>query len=214
MISALRNPTAVELGPGYAQRDQHCRRRSEGERRQSIWPSTAFSFYSVKSKIVYTLLRILSLLVGDSLAIYEKADNLLDSRKWLFRQYVSPMGRKVIEDWRKDMSDASFRSDFDTFLRRLAKMESWPGGFIDSIKGKPNKRLTELRWTSGKIEHRIVGYQVEDTNGRHQYLMLIGCTHKGRVYTPANALTSAVDRRTRLIAGEATSSEYQLIADR
>jgi hypothetical protein len=150
---------------------------------------------------------------GRSLAIYEKNDMVV--RKWNFRQYVSPYPneRPAIDDWRKKLPQGPFKTDLDQFLRTLAKMATWPSGHLDSLKGKQNKGLTELRWTSGKIEHRIIGYQIADSGDRSCYLMLLGCTHKGRVYTPAEAISTAQDRRNLIQTGRATTSEYLLVSD-
>ena len=132
--------------------------------------------------------------------------------KWRLLQYVSPApaGRKAIEDWRKSLPVGSPRADLDAFLRVMAKKMEWSYPDIGSLKGKKYKGLSELRWRSGNVPYRIIGYTSED----HVYVMLIGCTHNGRKYDPPDALQSAVDRNNRVSKREATTCEYPLLTDR
>ena len=80
-------------------------------------------------------------------------------------------------DWRKSLSPAR-RAIFDTFLDRIAKMKNWPSGICDPLKG--HSGCWELRWTAEKVEHRVFGYY----GGPSLFVMLVGCTHKGRIYDP------------------------------
>jgi hypothetical protein len=137
------------------------------------------------------------------LRVYEKADTV---SKWKFAQYVSPHGRHAIEDWRKTLPVGPQRADMDTFLRMLAKMSAWNYPQIKDIQGARYKGLTELRWRSGGVQHRLVGYQT----GEHDYLLLIGCTHKDRRYDPPDAFDTAVERRNWVKCGKATTCEYNL----
>jgi hypothetical protein len=148
------------------------------------------------------------------LETYEKHDNVVPW-KWALKQYESQNGRKAINDWRRNLPQGPFRARLDAFLKMLAKMDEWNPPHIKAIQGQENAGLSELRWTAGKTEHRIVGYRLEDNaEGVHRYLMLIGCTHKQRNYIPPEALKSARTRRNEIRKGTATISEYQLIADR
>jgi hypothetical protein len=112
------------------------------------------------------------------------------------------------------MPQGSFKADLDTFLRMLAKTADWEPPHVTALTGKQNSGLTELRWTSGKIEHRIIGYRLPDEGQVRRYLMLIGCTHKGGVYAPPDAIATARTRRELLKMNRATTSEYPLIANR
>jgi hypothetical protein len=148
------------------------------------------------------------------LETYEKADNVVQW-KWDLKQYESQNGRKAIDDWRRNLPQGPFRAALDTFLRTMAKIDEWKPPHIKALQGKENAGLSELRWTSGKIEHRIIGHRLDDTKAdTHQYLMLIGCTHKQRNYIPPEALESARTRRSEIQQGVAAISEYHLIADR
>jgi hypothetical protein len=122
---------------------------------------------------------------------------------WTFQQFRSANGRDAILDWRKGLSPAR-RAIFDVFIDRIAKMKSWPSGICDPIRGHSGYR--ELRWTAEKVEHRIFGYY----GGPSLFVMLIGCTHKGKVYDPASAFQTMEDRRGKLKAGEGALSIYEL----
>jgi hypothetical protein len=124
--------------------------------------------------------------------------------RWRFEQFTSAAERKAIDDWRRNVLSPARRAIFDTFLKRLAKMESWPTGICDPLKGYPGK--WELRWTAEKVEHRIFGYY----GGPQVFVMLIGCTHKGKIYDPRGAFETMVDRARKLQTGEGTPSEYAL----
>jgi hypothetical protein len=113
---------------------------------------------------------------------------------------VSLSGRKVMDDWRRGLQIGP-RVALDTFLKNMAKRAEW---------GSPEKGLTELRWVSGNVQHRVIGYG----SGDHEYTMLIGCTHKDKRYSPTNALSTAVDRRSHLQRGDAQTDEYELPTDR
>jgi hypothetical protein len=124
--------------------------------------------------------------------------------RWRFEQFTSAAGRKVISDWRRNVLSPARRAIFDTFLDRIAKMESWPTGICNPLKGY-SKRW-ELRWTAERVEHRIFGYY----GGSQVFVMLIGCTHKGKIYDPPGAFQIMVDRSRKLQTGEGTLTEYAL----
>ena len=126
--------------------------------------------------------------------------------KWRLEQYQG--SRNAIEDWRKGL-DPQARSDADTFLKNMAKSTEWSYPDIQGLRGKKYRGLTELRWVAGNVQHRIIGYQIDD----HRYLMLIGCTHKQQRYKPTECLDTAVDRRKNIERGDASYCEYPLLTD-
>ena len=142
------------------------------------------------------------------MSLYEKYDSLI---QWTFFQYVSPNGRKAINDWRKSMPQGEFRADLDYFLRQLAKKTKWEYPDIDTLKGEYLKGLTELRWKSGGIPHRLFGYQL----GEFEYLLLIGCTHGDKnKYDPVDARETAARRRDAIQRNEASYDQYPLISSK
>ncbi len=97
----------------------------------------------------------------------------------------------------------------DGFLSIMVKMDDWtPPDF------KPMRRelrgFHELRWKAGGVQHRIIGR----LTGDRTFLMLIGCTHKGTVYTPPNALETAIERDRLVRTQGATTSEYEILSGR
>jgi hypothetical protein len=79
--------------------------------------------------------------------------------KWRLLQYVSPMGRAALEDWRKSLPIGAPRADLDHFLKLMAKSAVWEYPDIDTLKSERYAGLTELRWKSGRKPHRIFGYE-------------------------------------------------------
>ena len=130
--------------------------------------------------------------------------------RWKLNQYVSPSGRKSIDDRRKDLPVGAPRADMDVFLKFMVKALEWEYPDIDSLKGDRFAGLTELRWKSGRVPHRIFGYKTGD----FEYLMLIGCTHNGKKYSPVDAMETARTRKIQIENGEASTCEYRLITDR
>lgn len=66
-------------------------------------------------------------------------------------------------------------------------------------------KLGELRWDSEKTEQRLVGFLKGGT-----FFALMGCTHKGKIYTPTDALDEAQRRKDRIDAGTARTVPYDL----
>jgi hypothetical protein len=123
---------------------------------------------------------------------------------WRFWQFRSVNGRESISDWRKGLSPAR-RAALDHFLDRIAKMPEWPSGICNPIRGHPG--CWELRWPAEKVEHRILGYY----NGALCFVMLVGCTHKGKVYDPPSAFETMKDRKSKIDRKEGALSCYELV---
>jgi hypothetical protein len=66
--------------------------------------------------------------------------------------------------------------------------------------------LAELRWQSGGVQYRILGRRI----GKNEFLMLVGCTHKQRIYDPPEAFKTAKRRLDEISKKEASYSEYKL----
>lgn len=137
---------------------------------------------------------------------YENSDII---PKWRLYQYVSPVGRLAIVDWRKSLPIGQPRADLDTFLRDMAKKAIWEPPDIEPLHGAPYQGLSELRWKSGRLPHRIFGYQPAP----NEYVMLIGCTHRG-TYDPPNVFDTVIVRRRQIQNREASIAKYELILNR
>jgi hypothetical protein len=129
--------------------------------------------------------------------------------KWKLYQYVSQNGRRAIDDWRRSLPIGQPRADLDTFLRDMVKKDKWEPPDIEALHGGLYQGLTELRWRSGRLPHRIFGCELGD----HEYLMLIGCTHRD-TYDPPGALDTVLVRRRQIQDNEACFDEYRLILNR
>jgi phage-related protein len=110
---------------------------------------------------------------------------------WQFMDYISPQGRNMIGHWYDGLLSRE-RTDFDSFIRILAKTREWRYPDFKWLKGRRFRGLGEIRFESEKKAHRVIGYF--NLNSR-QFVMLIGCFHKQNIYTPANALETAVRRK-------------------
>lgn len=132
--------------------------------------------------------------------VYEKNDN---SVVWKLLQYVSPSGRRTIDDWRASLSIPR-QADCDVFLRNLVKMARWQRPDISGLSGKHLAGFYELRWRSQNVPHRIGGYF--SVNG--VFVMLIGWTHNAKKYDPPTALELLISREKQLRREEATIDEF------
>ena len=122
---------------------------------------------------------------------------------WSFEEFQSPSGRNSISDWRRGLSPAR-RAVMDVFFDRIAKMEKWPTGMCDPIRGH-HPGCWELRWVAEKVQHRIFGYY----SGDRLFVMLIGCTHKQQVYDPPEAFQTLKDRKRKISQGEGAAVRYE-----
>ena len=127
--------------------------------------------------------------------------------------YVSPAGRDKIEDWYARLSTQE-RADTDEFLMVMRRIPATDWRMphyrpkLAGIKGsdaRKAKGLGELRWSSEKKEHRLLGFFWAGG-----WCAVIGCTHKQRVYSPRDALVTAALRKDEVQRGEAITTEYDL----
>ena len=109
--------------------------------------------------------------------------------------YVSPAGNNKIADWYGTLSIQE-RADTDEFIKNMRKTREWTmPDYRPRLKGYGN--LGELRWQSGKRQHRLIGYLRGGA-----FFALIGCTHKQRAYNPADALETAEKRKREVESGQ------------
>lgn len=119
------------------------------------------------------------------------------------RCYRSPAGNNKIKDWYSGLSSQE-RADADEFIKDMRKTQEWKMPcYRPKLQGY--KSLGELRWTSGNKEHRLIGYLKAGT-----FFAMIGCTHKGNVYDPSDALDTADRRKSQGEDKKADTIEYDL----
>jgi hypothetical protein len=128
---------------------------------------------------------------------------------WSFWDYVSPGGNNLIEEWRIGLSEES-RELFDDLLKNIRNTSNhlnWIG-FKGFVKRKRD-RVWELQFFSDGRQHRVLGDFAE---GRRA-LLLIGCYHKSKVYTPQDALDQAFKRKALAASGEASYHAREIRTD-
>jgi hypothetical protein len=130
--------------------------------------------------------------------------------KWSFFDCVVD-GRNVIEEWYQGLSeDAQFT--FDALLKNQQKVESvlgWTG--FKYLQGKPKEeRIWQLDFIADKRQYRLLGVFGQ---ARRNAVMLLGCYHKGPVYTPQDSLEMARKRAKALREGKAATHERKIKSD-
>ena len=120
--------------------------------------------------------------------------------EWSYWDFTQPSGNNPIEDWYQGLSDEG-RLLFDGLLKLNHKTPlpiHW-SGLKRFLKGKPGEQqIWELQFydQSQKTTYRILGMF---GSARKQAILLIGCYHKGSVYTPPDCLETAV-KRAKMVA--------------
>jgi hypothetical protein len=119
------------------------------------------------------------------------------------RCYVSQAGNNKIADWYEDLS-VQERADTDEFLKNMRKTREWvKPSYRPRLTGY--KELGELRWSSEKKQHRLIGFFADGV-----WYALVGCTHKQNVYNPHDALATAKKYMGQIKRKEAGSVAYDL----
>lgn len=133
------------------------------------------------------------------------------ARHWLFFDYVEGANNPIEKWYQEELSDEG-RLVFEELLKNTQKIEShlqW-GGF-KYLKGEPRKeRIWQLDFIADKKQYRLLGVFGEV---RKQAVVLIGCYHKGDIYTPRKALETACKRAKALRERRATTFERKVKVD-
>ena len=128
----------------------------------------------------------------------------MDAWRTPIRCYVSPAENNKIADWYAGLTTQE-KAAADEFLKDMRKTSDWKmPNYRPNLKGL--KGIGELRWQVGKRQHRLLGFFESGA-----WIALIGCTHKQRVYTSANALETAKRCMSEGKSGQALPTvEYDL----
>ena len=135
--------------------------------------------------------------------------------EWLtqIRCYVSPAPalKNKIADWYAGLSKPE-RADVDAFLQFMRKTRDWQMPHYrpqlrpaKGVKASQMSGLGELRWSSAKKQHRLLGF----FEGGVWYAVL-GCLHKQSIYDPADALATAAKRKNEIQKEKGKTVEYDL----
>lgn len=145
------------------------------------------------------------------LEISYKSDIIKSVLYWSFHDYLEG-GQDPIEDWYDSGLSDGGRYRFDNLLKNMAKTKShlqW-GGF-KFLKGEPKKyHIWQLDFIADGRQYRTLGVF---GSVRRQAVLLVGCYHKGKVYTPPNALEIACTRASKLKNNQAETIERKIKYD-
>ncbi|MFI5117639.1 MAG: hypothetical protein ACHP8B_13190, partial [Terriglobales bacterium] len=102
-------------------------------------------------------------------------------RFWSFFDYVEGDWNPIEEWYQKELLEEG-KAVFDALLKNTHKTENhlhW-GGF-KYLKGEPKKeRIWQLDFVADKRQYRLLGVF---SSIRKQAVLMVGCYHKGDVYT-------------------------------
>lgn len=125
---------------------------------------------------------------------------------WRFSTYVSPSGRRDIQDTINRYDD----HDSAQFSRAVAHLAVSPKNQWQEPQAKKltnENPLYEVRYKANFCATRALGYFIED--GRSFIITLI-CTHKQNVYKPHDAFKTAKDRIKQIDSGIAKAIPLQI----
>lgn len=116
-----------------------------------------------------------------------------------------------IQTWYQEELSPEGQENFEALLKNTSKIENhlqW-GGF-KLLKGEPRReRIWQLDFIADKKQYRLLGVF---RPGR-QAVLVVGCYHKGKVYTPKDAIETACKRAKALREGRATIVERPIRHD-
>lgn len=130
---------------------------------------------------------------------------------WRFYGIRYSNGNQPLDDWyRNDLSDAAKFALVDALkdAKKIDDLTDWLC-FKRRMKGKLAKcKVFEIRFRCGdKREYRLLGVVGPE---RKQVIFLMGCYHKGGVYTPADALKTTLKRAGDLQEKKVTTYERKI----
>jgi phage-related protein len=124
-------------------------------------------------------------------------------RLWEFFEYVTENGRKVISDWVKKDIEKKAEIRFHVTLQYLSVSEK--ALWIRPEYSPLGSEISEIRFDSNKLEHRVFGFFLSDIN---HFVMVVGATKKGKTYKPADAINTAKQRKKEIVSQRGRLNEY------
>ena len=141
---------------------------------------------------------------------HKKVISFPEPKHWSFFDYVDGGGNRI-KEWYSGLS-LEAKDRFDALLKNTRKITNhlqW-GGF-KFLKGKPKEeRIWQLDFIADGKQYRLLGVF---GGVRKKAVILLGCFHKGVIYTPQNALETVCRRAKELREGRATSHEREVQDD-
>lgn len=130
---------------------------------------------------------------------HKKVIQFSEPQLWTFWDFVYLSGSNPIGDWYACLSEGA-QYLFDALLKDMRKTANhldW-GAFKGFLKGvAKNHKIWELGFLADGKQYRVFCIFSEGK----KVTLLVGCYHKQRVYTPANAIETAI-KRSKLLAEE------------
>ena len=133
-------------------------------------------------------------------------------KRWSFKDYLTPAGTNVIAQWyRKELSPQE-QADMDALLETLEKTEVWPHDNFRALSGAKYAGLWEIRWWGDqRVPLRLIGYLDRD---KKEFMLLMGCNHKGKIYKPPGAIDTALTRWKQLTnEGQGGNCDHEIQID-
>jgi len=116
------------------------------------------------------------------------------------RELVGGNGRGVISGWLVSYPGARAR-----FRIRVKGLRSIPRSDWNIKQFRPlGGGIFEIKWESDKKQWRALGFDHEG-----YFLLVLGCTHKGNVYVPADCIATAKKRKAEATSGEWGTADYE-----
>ena len=111
----------------------------------------------------------------------------------------------MIEIWSQGLPTEA-RADFDWVIRELAGTEDWRDRRdFKPLRGK-HAHFAEIRFKTNNVQYRPVGR----FRPNREFVLLIGCSKKQKVFTPPDAFDQAVKRWGWLQQGRGSLCEHFL----
>jgi hypothetical protein len=133
------------------------------------------------------------------------------STVWLFEDFVHPNGSNPIQEWLNQQSD-EVQEMFNSVLKNMRDTEQhidWVS-WRRFLQGEARKhRIWEIGFQAEGRQYRVMGVFA----GRKLVILLAGCYHKGKVYTPHDAIDSAIKSTRALKEGAGKTSARQVRID-
>ena len=126
---------------------------------------------------------------------------------WVFLDYMSPAGTNLIKKWSRKALTIQGRSDLEAMLSILSKQQQWTEPNFKTLSGKHLQGIGEIKFKSEQnTPLRVAGIK---GGADGQYILLVGFSHKGRVYDPPDALDLAVKRKQLLANNKGFTREHE-----
>lgn len=119
-------------------------------------------------------------------------------------EFTTLGGRGVITQWVNKEIEMQAEIEFHDILRNLQNTprDLWVRPDYDTF----DPEIGEIRFFSNNLQHRVFGFFLTEVK---QYVMLVGCTKKGRNYTPREAIETAYKRQKLVLADRSCIHEYK-----